>query len=107
MACLLEDADDDDDAVDELLLLQPAIAPPSSKELAARPVNNKEWSICHENPNESERRNRTGPVRLLCGETTNLGVAVFGSPTAAGRIDLIEDRPRNRASALASAECRT
>ena len=32
---------------------------------------------------------------------------LYAANTAAGRIDLIEDRPRDRASALASAECRT
>jgi len=55
VACLLEDADDDDDAVDELLLLQPAIAPPSSKELAARPVTTRIDRFAMRTPIESER----------------------------------------------------
>jgi len=52
--CLLEDADDED-GVDDLLLLHPAIAPPSSKELAARPVTTRIDRFAMRTPIESER----------------------------------------------------
>ena len=108
VACLLEDADDElDDDGDELLLLQPATAPLSRTELAARPVTTRMHRFAM-GPLSSRDVETVGDRSCCCAaKRRTWEVNVKGGDTAVGRIDLIEDRPRQPVRAIASAECPT